>query len=228
MEGANMGEFPAACAVPTRVPQLTTAIPSPAAPSPADAPSPQDLELDVDKLRDKLKSRIDNFNADITAMVTKMGQQYAARAEKVRQEQAAMDKAHQTGKDLATLSKILDVYDYDPELAAKSAEAEHDTDVLHQKVTAAHDEILKAQARSEERVTSILAAVMEGMNKLKADLYNEESEMGRKVIEISTATDHEGKVKAHKELMVLHDGAFKALQADFMRRTAYAFKDPQA
>lgn len=227
MEGASIGERPAACTVPKRAPELTGAISSLAAPSPATATSVQDLDLDVDKLRDKVKSRIENFNADITAMVTKMGQQYAARAEKVHQEQAAMDKAHQAGKDLATLSHILDIHDYDPELAAKSAEAERDTDVLHQKVTAAHDEILKVQAKSEERVRSILTAVTEGMNKLKADLYDGESEMGRKVMEMSTATDYEGKVKAHKELMVLHDGAFKALQADFMRRTAYAFKDPQ-
>lgn len=195
------------------------------APSAA-ATSPQDLELDADELRDKLKSKINDFNADISAMMTQRAQQYAALAEKVHQEQAAIDEAHQSGKKLASVFKMLDVYyDDDPELAAKSAETERSTDALHQRATAAHDEALKAQARSDERVRSVLQATTDGLNKMKADLDHKESEMGRKLIEMSAATDLEGKVKAYEEVVELYFSAFNAVQADFARRTAYASKD---
>lgn len=214
--------------LPKRAPELTTAIPSPAAPSPATATSVQDLDLDVDKLRDKLKSKIDAFNADISAMMTKRAQQYAALAQKVHQEQAAIDEAHQSGKKLASRFKMLDVYDDDRELAAKSAETERDTDALHQRATAAHDEILKAQARSDERVRSVLQDTTDGLNKMKADLDHKESEMGRKLIEVSAATDLKGKVKAYEDVVELYFSAFNAVQADFARRTAYASKDRRA
>lgn len=81
-------------------------------------------------------------------------------------------------------------------------------------------------ANSEKKMMRVMTALQAGWNKIKTDLDDEQSQMGRKLLEVSTATSHEGKAKARRELMSLYEDATNAMRADLARRYAQRHAPP--